>query len=221
MREAAERYGYERWTTDWHDLVADPAIGLFDNGGPNSRPRRADDRRRAGGQARRLREAARPRRRRELRDLEGGRGDRRQAPVRVQLPLRPGRAARARADRRGRARRDPPLPRALPPGLGRRPVARHLALPRGRGRLAARSATSARTSSTSRGTWSATSRRSRRSSRRSSRAARSTTRSRRRSSSRTARSGRSSPRASRSAGGTRSSGRSTARRARSRSTWSG
>ncbi len=36
MRNAAERYGYERWTTDWHDIVADPAIGLFDNGGPNS-----------------------------------------------------------------------------------------------------------------------------------------------------------------------------------------
>jgi predicted dehydrogenase len=36
VREAAERYGYEHWTTDWHDLVADPSIGLFDNGGPNS-----------------------------------------------------------------------------------------------------------------------------------------------------------------------------------------
>ena len=33
---AAQRYGYERWTTDWHDLVADDRIGLFDNGGPNS-----------------------------------------------------------------------------------------------------------------------------------------------------------------------------------------
>ena len=33
---AAERYGYERWTTDWRDIVSDPAIGLFDNGGPNS-----------------------------------------------------------------------------------------------------------------------------------------------------------------------------------------
>jgi predicted dehydrogenase len=33
---AAARYGYERWTTDWRDLVGDPAIGLFDNGGPNS-----------------------------------------------------------------------------------------------------------------------------------------------------------------------------------------
>src|SRR5437870_2424288 len=36
VREAAERYGYERWTTDWHDVVDDPAIGLFDNGGPNA-----------------------------------------------------------------------------------------------------------------------------------------------------------------------------------------
>src|SRR5262249_57803997 len=34
--EAAERYGYEYATTDWRDLVADPEIGLFDNGGPNS-----------------------------------------------------------------------------------------------------------------------------------------------------------------------------------------
>ncbi len=33
---AAQRYGYERWTTDWRDLVADDRIGLFDNGGPNS-----------------------------------------------------------------------------------------------------------------------------------------------------------------------------------------
>src|SRR3954468_13077381 len=33
---AAERYGYERWTTDWRELVSDPGITLFDNGGPNS-----------------------------------------------------------------------------------------------------------------------------------------------------------------------------------------
>src|SRR5256884_2941877 len=33
---AAERYGYERWTSDWRDLVSDDSIGLFDNGGPNS-----------------------------------------------------------------------------------------------------------------------------------------------------------------------------------------
>ena len=33
---AAQRYGYERWTTDWRDIVSDERIGLFDNGGPNS-----------------------------------------------------------------------------------------------------------------------------------------------------------------------------------------
>ena len=33
---AAQRYGYERSTTDWRDIVSDPTIGLFDNGGPNS-----------------------------------------------------------------------------------------------------------------------------------------------------------------------------------------
>jgi predicted dehydrogenase len=35
VAEAAQRYGYERWTTDWRELVSDPQIGLFDNGGPN------------------------------------------------------------------------------------------------------------------------------------------------------------------------------------------
>ncbi len=33
---AAQRYGYERWCSDWRDVVADERIGLFDNGGPNS-----------------------------------------------------------------------------------------------------------------------------------------------------------------------------------------
>ena len=36
VEEAAGRYGYESWTTDWRELVADPRVGLFDNGGPNS-----------------------------------------------------------------------------------------------------------------------------------------------------------------------------------------
>src|SRR5262249_30221353 len=35
VAEAASRYGYERWTTDWRDIVSDPLIGRFDNGGPN------------------------------------------------------------------------------------------------------------------------------------------------------------------------------------------
>ena len=72
---------------------------------------RADGRGRPGGQARHLREAARPRRGRELRDLEGGRRDRRQAHDRVQLPLLSGDPPREAADRRRRARRDLPLPR--------------------------------------------------------------------------------------------------------------
>ena len=33
---AAKRYGYESWTTDWRELVADSRVGLFDNGGPNN-----------------------------------------------------------------------------------------------------------------------------------------------------------------------------------------
>jgi predicted dehydrogenase len=36
VAEMARRFGYERWTTDWHDLVSDPHVGLFDNGGPNA-----------------------------------------------------------------------------------------------------------------------------------------------------------------------------------------
>ena len=35
VEEAAARYGFARSTTDWRDLVADPAVGLFDNVGPN------------------------------------------------------------------------------------------------------------------------------------------------------------------------------------------
>jgi predicted dehydrogenase len=33
---AAGRYGYEAWTTDWRQLVADPRVDLFDNGAPNA-----------------------------------------------------------------------------------------------------------------------------------------------------------------------------------------
>jgi predicted dehydrogenase len=35
VAEAARRYGFERWTTRWQELVTDPDIGLFDNLGPN------------------------------------------------------------------------------------------------------------------------------------------------------------------------------------------
>jgi len=35
-QEAAQRYGYERSTSDWHELIADPDVELFDNCGPNN-----------------------------------------------------------------------------------------------------------------------------------------------------------------------------------------
>src|SRR3954451_3346920 len=36
VQAAAERYGYERTYTDWHELIADPDVQLVDNGGPNN-----------------------------------------------------------------------------------------------------------------------------------------------------------------------------------------
>lgn len=33
---AATRFGFERYVTDWRELVADPEVELFDNGGPNN-----------------------------------------------------------------------------------------------------------------------------------------------------------------------------------------
>ena len=35
VREAARRYGYEKYYTDWRQLIADPDVQVFDNGGPN------------------------------------------------------------------------------------------------------------------------------------------------------------------------------------------
>ena len=188
---------------------------------PEFAPRRADDRGGRGGQARALREAARPRRRRELRDLAARGGDRRQASLRLQLPLRAGGAARTGADRRGRARRDPALPRPLPPGLGRRPVPRHVALPGRRGRLGrARRPRHARHRPRPlprrRDLDGLRARADVRAGPAGGRRARGRGRVRA-----AARSGRSRRRGSPSAGATRSSGRSTARRDRSRSTWSG
>ena len=36
VAEAARRYGFARHVTDWHELVADPEVELFDNTGPNN-----------------------------------------------------------------------------------------------------------------------------------------------------------------------------------------
>jgi predicted dehydrogenase len=36
VSEAARRYGFERYVTDWRELVADDGVELFDNSGPNN-----------------------------------------------------------------------------------------------------------------------------------------------------------------------------------------
>jgi predicted dehydrogenase len=36
VAQAARRYGFGRYVVDWHDLVADPEVELFDNCGPNN-----------------------------------------------------------------------------------------------------------------------------------------------------------------------------------------
>jgi predicted dehydrogenase len=35
VSEAARRYGFAKYVTDWRDLVSDPGVTLFDNSGPN------------------------------------------------------------------------------------------------------------------------------------------------------------------------------------------
>ncbi|MBN1249869.1 MAG: Gfo/Idh/MocA family oxidoreductase [Anaerolineae bacterium] len=35
VREAARRYGYHKYYTDWHDLLKDEEVQIFDNGAPN------------------------------------------------------------------------------------------------------------------------------------------------------------------------------------------
>ena len=36
VREAARRYGFERYTTDWHSIVEDERVKIFDDNGPNN-----------------------------------------------------------------------------------------------------------------------------------------------------------------------------------------
>lgn len=36
VAEAAKRYGYEKYYTDWREMLEDDSIQLFDNGGPNN-----------------------------------------------------------------------------------------------------------------------------------------------------------------------------------------
>ena len=112
VSEAARRYGFAEYVTDWHALVADDRVQLFDNSGPNNL--HAEPTIAAAEAGKHVicekplgRDAAES-----LRDLAARRGRRRQAHVRLQLPLRAGRAAGAADDRVRRARRDHALPRA-------------------------------------------------------------------------------------------------------------
>jgi predicted dehydrogenase len=36
VEAAARRYGYEKAVTDWHEMVSDPEIQVFDNSAPNN-----------------------------------------------------------------------------------------------------------------------------------------------------------------------------------------
>ncbi len=89
VTEAARRYGYERAYTDWREMLKDDAVQVFDNGGPQQRPRRALHRRRGGGEAHHLREAPGPLRGGGEADAGGGEEGGGQARLRLQLPLRP------------------------------------------------------------------------------------------------------------------------------------
>ena len=144
VSEAARRYGFERYVTDWQELVSDPGITLFDNSGPNNLHAEPSIAAAEAGQARHLREAAGADGRGELRRLAACRGDGREAHVRLQLPLRAGRAPRARDARGRRAGRDLPLPRRATCRSGATSTTRSGAST-SRWRARARSATSART----------------------------------------------------------------------------
>ena len=120
---ARAQYGWQRASTDWRAVVADPDIDVVDIVSPGLVARRGRHRRAAGRQARALREAPRQHRRR-------GRGDGRRRPRcararrprdgRVQLPPRAGDRVRTPAGA-GREDRDgPPGPRAVPAGLADR-----------------------------------------------------------------------------------------------------
>ena len=191
---------------------------------PERAARRADDRRRAGRQARPLREAAR-RATPTSRTRCGGAAEEAGVvhAVRLQLPLRarPCGAARELVER-GRARRDRPLPRALPAvvGLGRADRRRgaSTAPQAGTGAIGDLGAHSI---DLARYLVGEIDERRRGRAQRSSPAARSTTPTSRPSSSSRARSARSRPPASRPAGRTTTPWRSTARAAPSLSTSSG
>ena len=139
------RFGFERYVTDWRELVADPEVELFDNSGPNNLHGEPTIAAAEAGKHVFCEKPLGRDRRRELRDLAARRSDRRQAHDARSTTASCPAVRLARADARGRrARRDPSLPRPLPAGVGRDRRATPGASTRTR-RARARSATSART----------------------------------------------------------------------------
>ena len=88
--EAARRYGYAGYYTDWHKMLEDDRIQVFDNGGPNDSHAEPSIAAAKAGQARLLRKAARPHRGRGQEDAGRRHEGRREAPGGVQLPVRAG-----------------------------------------------------------------------------------------------------------------------------------
>ena len=150
VRDAAARYGFQMYCTDWRDLIQDDAIQLFDNGGPNdthAEPALPPPRPASTSFAR-SRWRARPKKQDHVGGGAEGRG---QARLRLQLPLYTGLAAGARDDRTRRVRTNLSLSGGVLAGVDHGPAVSHgLALEEGHRGAAAPSATWARTSSISR-----------------------------------------------------------------------
>ena len=79
VAEAARRYGYETYSTRWEDVVANPDVQVFDNGGPNDVHLEPTVAAAKAGKHIICEKPLGRDRGGELRDLEGRRGDRRQA----------------------------------------------------------------------------------------------------------------------------------------------
>ena len=157
VRAAADRHGWAAAETDWRALIARDDVAARRHLHARRQPCRDRHRRAGRGQARAVREAARQHGRRGRGHGGGGRGGPRARAVRdggLQLPPR----ARPRLARRmveeGRLGVLRHVRVTLSPGLAGRPgVPSGVAAAPGARRAPARSATWARTSSTSRSTW--------------------------------------------------------------------
>ena len=120
VKEAAEKLGWEGYETDYHALVAaarHPARRRLD---PGRHPQGGRPGRAGGGEARPLREAAGQQSRRGARDAGGGAAGGRHRGRQLQLPPGAGGAVRQEADRRRSHRRGAALAGGLSPGLDQR-----------------------------------------------------------------------------------------------------